>query len=650
VTQQRSQYRPDHGILSYSFAALGVLVSLVLGIATLALGPSPVEADAQQPSVSIEEAAAASSKVHQPPSVSEYDSRQANLVTSEDARIASVLGGFMPNSPPREVTTPGALPTLVLPGRAAPYDLSTLIGAGAVVTQPDGGLLLVHNVLAAPGAAVNLSLPGGALRMSSGPGGITSLVAFKGSLTVGGGPGNPLRVTSWDPTKNAPDTDPEDGRAYIREFAGRMDLHDMSTTDLGFWSGRTGGVAWTGSAAAAATGSARNVVFTGNHYGLFSSKTKDLLINGAQVKNSEMDGIAVHRQSDGTQLWQVTSSNNARNGIAVTQGAQNVSLRAVTATSNARNGIYLDGSPLATGPNAGGSATTASSGFTVAASTSRGNSEHGILVNTANNTELINNMVSSNRDGIVVRGVTHGVALRENHISAPGGFAVAIRDGSTDAVVDKNVISDAVTGVQVDNAVAKVSGNEIDDVGMHGVSIIGNGSGSAITDNRLSGRGPSAVDLNRLSFDNVVDVSGNDVKNWVVDRDDAQYLANFVRKHPLILLWFLTLFFPLAARLYFKRRANLRIIGGHPYDESAVALTAPVPPVAVRAVHAAASPRTASLAAKAPVLPDAGSTTEMTDPPRLPPEPGTSNDMATSNGSSRQQNGSSTRVTVVSEQ
>ncbi|WP_028934759.1 right-handed parallel beta-helix repeat-containing protein [Pseudonocardia spinosispora] len=659
MTQQRKQV--GHGLMSYLFAGLGVLTSLLLGIATLTLGVTQVEPDAQGPSVSVEELDPnAQNNADAPkavPNTPGFDPKQANLVSAEDARTFALVSGILPGTPPRDLASPGSAPTLVLPSRSAPYDLAALISAKAVVKQPDGGFLLVHNVLVTAGAQLNLAMPSGTLRMSSGPGGITSIIGFKSIMMIGGADHAPLTITSWDPTKNAPDTDASDGRAYIRDIGGRMDVHDTNTESLGFWSGRTGGLAWTGSTAEPATGSARNVNCTGDHYGIFATRSSGLLINGAQVKNSVMDGIAVHGNSDGTQLWRVTSSNNARNGILVTQGAHNISMREVTTASNARNGIYLNGKPPATGPNAGGSTTAASAGFIVDGSTSRANSEHGILVNNANNAVLTKNMVSSNRDGVIVRGATQGLVLSENQISSPGGYAVALRDGSQGAVIDKNVISDAVTAVQLNNAVAKISGNEINGMTMHAVSIIGAGSGSSIVDNRLAGQGPSSVDVNRLVTLGVVSISGNDEKNWTVDRDNAQFLANYVRKHPLILLWGLSLLLPLAARMYFKRRTKLRMLGQHPYggQPSPVTSVSRTPPSSGAAPRPAAqwSPR------PQPSSPGAGSTPR-TGPPAPPAAPGTSNNMQSSNGSPRRpspgpqgkrpQQPGATRVTVVSEQ
>jgi parallel beta helix pectate lyase-like protein len=558
--------RKDSNVLSYILASLGILTSLSLGAATLMFGIPQVEPDVQGPSVSIEELdPGKSTDTPNNAGTPGFDPKQAQLVASLDEGLYAAVAKIAPGTAPHDVTIPGELPTVVLPSRSTPYDLSSLTSAGAITKQSDGTLLMQKSVLVGTGAQLRLTAPGSTLRMSSGPQGFATLIAFKGTMVLEGNDGQPLSITSWDPTKNAPDTEPSDGRAFIRSVGGRMDLRAVNTTDLGFWSGRTGGVAWTGSAAEPATGSARGIKFTGNHYGLFSDRTKGLLVNGAEITNSVMDGVAVNHDSTGTELWNVTSSQNQRNGIAVARGANNISMRSVKATGNTRNGIFVDGTPPAQGPNAGGGTTAHATGFTVDGSTVSGNAEHGILINGADKAELTRNTVTANQDGIIVRGVTQGTALRENRISSPGGFAVAIRDGSTDAVVDKNIISNAVTAVQVDNAIGKISGNEISGMTMHAVSIIGNANGSSIVDNRWAGRGPSAIDLTRIGAGSLVDISGNDESGWIVDKDNVKYLISFVTNHPLILLWCLILVFPLAGRIYFSRRRKRMAPGQHPY-------------------------------------------------------------------------------------
>jgi hypothetical protein len=574
------------GRLAHTAAAAGIVATLGLGVTTLAVGPGAGAAEVYdpQPSVSIEEAhPGPAGEVSRAPGTPGFDPRQANLVTAEDQRIFGMVGQVLPGTAARTLTSPHAPPTLVLPGRTTPYTLDNLVEQGAVTRSPEG-YLLVKSVLAAAGAQLRLDLPGGQLRMVSTPDGFTSIVGFKAQLELSGAQGAPLTLSSWNPAASATDSDETDGRAYLRAIGGRLDLSHVSTVDLGFWSGRTGGVAWTGSTSASTAGSASDLTTSGNHYGLFFSRSDGVLVNGAQIMRSVMDGVSVHTASTGTQLWNAVISDSGRNGVVVGAGARDTALRQVTATGSARNGIYLNGTPPASGPNAGGGTTAPASGFTVADSTSRGNSEHGVLVTGANQVTLSNDTVAANRDGVIVRGGTDGVVLRGNRISSPGGFAVAVRGGSTHTVVDQNMITNALTAVQVNDSAVAITNNDVAGMTVHAVALIGRSTGSSVKDNRVDGRGPSAIDTSRLAFGGVVTESGNDASNWTVDHDDVQFLSSFVSKHPLVLLWLLTLTFPLVARIVYRRRSR-RTLGAHPYPNSAppVVVARPRPAPAGRA-------------------------------------------------------------------
>jgi parallel beta-helix repeat protein len=591
------------GRLGYGFAVLGVLASLVLGLVTLliAMPPSadpddPDNPDSPRPSISVEETAASRGPVEagQP---THLDPRQANLVRAEDQRVFTLVSQVLPGTAPREFSWPAAPPTLVLPSRVSAYTLTDLMAASAVRRQPDQSLLLVKNVLVAPGAQLQLLLPDGRLRMSSTPAGFTTLIAFKGSIELAGQPSHPLNVTSWDPASNQPDTDTSDGRSYLRAIGGRLELREVDAADLGFWSGRTGGLAWTGSASEPATGTATDLTVTGNLYGMFLTRCNGVLVNGAQVRHSVLDGVAVHSGATGTQLWRVSSEASGRNGIAVTGGASDTALREVSAVGNVGNGIYLDGTPPAAGPNAGGGTTAPAAGFSVDSSTARGNSEHGILVRGATDVRLTNNTVAANRDGVIIRGTAAGVVLRGNHISSPDGFGVAIRGGAPNVVVDTNVISNALIGVQVADSVATITGNEIDAMALHGVSLIGRSGGSAVSRNRVGGRGPSAVDVHRRAFGALITQSLNDEAGWTVDHDDARYVSSALRRKPLLLLWGLILVLPLGARVAYKRRHQVRA----PYRPEPP--TPPVPP-----------------ARPSPVPPRDGSTARTVTPSPRPPD------------------------------
>lgn len=491
--------------------------------------------------------------------------RQAALVTAEDDRLSRVTSGHLSTRKPYLLPAgPGSPATQVLTARAAPYTLASLERLGAAEQAPDGSWLLTHSVVVTRGAELRIQAPGDTLHLSSGPAGFTSVIAFKGTIALGGEAGAPLTVTSWDPTTQAADTDLSDGRAYIRALGSRMDLNRTAVSDLGFWSGRTGGLAWTGNSSMPSTGSLAESVVRGGHYGVFTSRASALALTDSTLQDNELDGLLVHHDSDGLTVRNVTSTANGRDGFALVSGAQRITLTASTASRNAGDGFRIDGSPRVAastpgGPDAPPTAAPARAAeappsltYTVQRCSATANADAGIVVSRADNVLITGNTVSGSGDGIVVRGPADAPQITGNTVDA-GGFAIAVRNGVTTAQLHNNNVRSSAVGLHVLDSVADLGTNSVT-ASRYGVSLVGNVTGSSVIANRVSGRGLAAVDTVRLAPAATADVAGNDEDTWVTDRDNVAYWTGYAADHPLLLLWLLILLIPLAARIWARRR------------------------------------------------------------------------------------------------
>lgn len=497
------------------------------------------------------------------PAVDAAGDAQARIVTAEDDRVYAIVSDSPGTEAPYEVpaVAPSIVPTVVLTPRERPYDLPALQRLGAAEPLEGGDWMLTRSVLVARGAQLRVEVPGATLRMVSGTAGFTSLIAFKGGLTMGGAPGAPLTVTSWDPAAGAVDTALDDGRSYVRSVGGRMDLTHVQAGDLGFWSGRTGGVAWTGSAGEPGTGSATATAVERSHYGMFTSKVDGLTISGGAVRDNAADGLLLHRESVGVTVRELEARGNARHGVAVSAGTERIVLSGITADGNAGTGVRIDGAPLAATASAGGASTAPGRGFTVEGSTVTGNGDTGILAAGTAGLVLRDNVVSSSPDGIVVRGAAAAPEMSANTVSA-ADFGIAVRDGVTAARLTGNTVGASTVAVQVADAAAELRDNTVDGAAHYAVSLVGAVDGSSVADNRLAGRGPAAIDVNRVGLGSNVAITGNDESAWTVDRDDVAYWTAYVADHPLILLWLLILLLPIGAQLRARYRDGEH---RHPY-------------------------------------------------------------------------------------
>ncbi|RKS71340.1 copper-binding protein NosD [Motilibacter peucedani] len=584
-------------------------------------------------------------------------SHQAALVEAEDERIqdvrmkASLLrwdDAAAYQTP--QCTTSTAIPTCVLVPRTNPYRISDLTSAGlghALEQQADGSYLLTHNLFVAYGATLVLDGTNRPIRMMSDSDGFTSIVSYGGRIELTGSPSAPLTLTSWDDKTHAEDTTTDDGRAYVRAIGGQLDMDYVKASNLGFWSGKTGGIALTGTtrpdalstqraqaakgktAKAAAkdaakkdrqnqgagtklglvpasalddqrfqvlddtlvSGSVTNSTITGDAYGLFVSGATDIVIDNTVVEKSLVDGITLHRYVSTGKVEKTVSRLNAGNGFVLARATENISINQATAEHNRADGFKLSGDPLADGPSATGADTRPYGNNSVQYSVARENGRYGIEVVAGLQVTVSSNIVTGNDMGIVASGAVHTLAVTGNQVTGSERQGIALRDGITGASVSGNQVEKGSIGLYVRSSVAKVFGNTVRGASSHGIALVGSLDGSSVTSNVLAGRGPSAIDSHRQHG---ADVASNTTSDWV---DTTALWAKAKRLiHPMTVIWVFLLLL-LAVTAVRGRRA--RGVMGHPYADKR--LTVPqqtghaghggeVAPVGATAAAATAAP------------------------------------------------------------
>jgi hypothetical protein len=497
------------------------------------------------------------------PAISGTDAeRQHAALAEEDHRLLTLVGSIRPGSAPY-LQRVDDVDTLVLTEGGPAYDLGDLVALRAAEAQPDGAVLLTVNVLVAPGARLTIDAPGSSVRLRSEPSGFVSLVAWKASLSLSGAAGAPLRVSSWDRDRQSVDSEVLDGRAYIRDVSGDMRIQDVYASDLGFWAGRTSGVAWTGSARTAASGSIAASVFSANHYGAFVSRGADLSVTGSSFVRNAVDGLSLHRGTATTTIRSTSALDNGRHGFSAAKGSVGLALTHVTAAGNAAYGIYFDGTALSEGASVGGASLRTYGGIEIAGGVLRNNGKAALRVVNGNDVSVRGTRVMDNRDGIVLADTAAPTTVQDVVVGGKHRLGISVTGGAA-AVSDNRVIG-AQTAIQVRDATAAVTENVVADASNHAVSMVGEASGSSLVDNTISGRGPSGLDVYRLDPGVTVGQSGNDVRGWTRDRDDWAYWSTFIPNHPMMLLWVVLLGLPLAfARQNRRRRIP---VGTAPYPD-----------------------------------------------------------------------------------
>ena len=521
--------------------------------------------------------------------------KEAAIVATENQRLydlkaitAAARWRGITTTFPYEVTL-GSIPTLVLVAQSQPYtitDLEELIPS-AFVKTPDGAYLLSDDIVVQAGATLSLSNPDGMqLHLESSTSGFVSIIGMGGKIDIEGSAKSPVTIEAWDPMVGAADTTTSDGRAYVRVIGGSAKIAYARLTDLGFWSGGTGGLALTGTETSAddtgqssspaqttvpgvpskdgtvhgsnvqslqpdgtisdaaqavqsangqysyVSASVTHTTVTGDAYGLYVNGSDGVTVSNSTFNDNLVDGIVFHRFVTNSTVSATTADGNAVDGFDMTRASTGVILTGLTTNDNGRDGVLLDGGSLASGPNSDGVAVATYGNNALLNSTSENNARYGVNVEGGLNIRVVGNKISSNFTGIVVSHAAKKVTLTSNEVTQSTQHGISLVDGTTASTVEDNSIQGADIGVYLRDAGASVLRNTISGVTIHGVTFVGTNRGSNVDANVVSGSGPSAIDTSRGSG---IVVGGNPSPLWQTTKPLSVIILGIFQ--PLTVLW-----------------------------------------------------------------------------------------------------------------
>jgi hypothetical protein len=530
---------------------------------------------------------------------------EALLVASEEDRLSSVresakvaLRTGIGLAPYRLST--GATRTLVLVARPDPYTLDELVRTAPVTIaqQPDGSYLVKESIVVQEGATLSITSDRAAVvHLSSGADGFVSIVGIGGVLQLGGLDGVPVTIKSWDPATEGADLNTTDGRSYVRVIGGSAEFTHVVFADLGFWSGRTGGVALTGTESAAddsaadigdasllpadgsdsgaydltpeddvtgvVSGRLTDISVTRNAFGLFVTRADGVSVVDSAITGSLVGGVVFHRDVTNSRISRTTSQSNATDGFAVTRASTGIIIEGVTAIGNGRNGITLEGAPLAEGPSATGTSVGSYGKNQVRDSRSAGNQHYGISVLGGSGIVVQGNAVGDGEMGIVVSHGAQEVTIVDNEVRRAELQGIALRDAGTDATVTGNTVQAGIIGIYARNAGGTFEDNWIEGVVSHGIALVGDTGESVIGGNTIAGSGPSAIDIDRTQG---VTLNENITDEWTVTRPLPVVLRSIFR--PLTVVWILLIALLIVTAISVARRGRAHGIRD-PYAENA---------------------------------------------------------------------------------
>lgn len=562
-------------VVAAALSALAVLPWLVpKGVTppwvSAAQNASPVPLPKLPPSLKPVQLGAAAQPVDPnatPASQPTFDStHEAALVAGEDNRLRVLLHKAAHVRAPATLAVPGSSLTLVLPGRPDPYTFTDLVSTGAAVPlAQQGWYLLVDSVLVARSATLQISSADGGpstLLLSSSATSFTSLVTWGGSMTLSGTAQTPLAITGWDQVNNQPSEDRGYGRPYLRAVGGQMQLNEVRASHLGFWSGRTGGVSWTGVTRQASSGGATDSSFVGDTYGAFVTRSSQVHFTGDLFESSELDGLRLHRGANNSTVTSSASVRNGSNGFVVSRGANSDLLSADVALHNGGNGFLLDGQPLVNGAGPSGGETQASVGSQVSGSDSERNGHTGILVEGGSGTVIQNNAVCAASTAIAIRLGAATTSVVGNELRC-ARVALSIGPAVSGTTVSSNVLSHARIGVLVRNSPGvRLLNNQTRSLSVFAISVRGASPGVVGSDNVFAGAGLQPIDFRGGAA--APQLTGTDLRNWT--RVSSPTALSYLRYHPLLTTWLAILLLVALSWIVVRLRRRSRL----PYRHSLV--------------------------------------------------------------------------------
>jgi len=496
----------------------------VAGLALALTLTSPVVARAQASSVD---------KAGSPRPAQAAADPQARLVAAEDARIRALDSLALHRFVPLRSSLGGG--TLVLTGRAAPYDLAEVRTRfpGSFAALPAGGLLLKDHLFVGRGATLVVSgAQVRALRLLSTPARFVTVAGYRATIRFTADPARKLSVTSWVPARGGPDTDGRDGRAYVVNRGGVMSSAGVEFAQLGFGAGRTSGVAWAGLDLQPSQGEVRDSSFHHNQLGVYSYRAVSMRWTRNAFWANRGHGFDAHVLCSGFLLDGNAAYRNGQHGFVLSRGCRNNVLQANKAYQNGMHGITLDDGKSASPADAGALRPLPSSQNTVVSNRAWANGLAGIALDGGAGNAVRGNTLDQNRVGIQLRGAATGNVVDGNQLTRSRSSAVLLAQGTNGNRVLGNQVRGGNDGVTVQGGRSnRVEGNLVAQV-LGSALVVDGGTANALRNNAVDGARVGVM-LRRKATGNLV--QGNRlVVGWVgihltQAADRNRVIANRVR-------------------------------------------------------------------------------------------------------------------------
>jgi hyaluronan synthase len=304
------------------------------------------------------------------------------------------------------------------------------------------------------------------LKLKSSSDGFAMLTSYNAGILI-----NRTKITSWDETAGAPDTDYVDGRAHITARAnGRMDVLDSEIGWLGYprsteitrgkQIGGVYGLSWkipNGTfGRTLLTGNAIGNRIHDNYFGIYTFGTTGMIIRDNELYDNIQYGIDPHDDSNNLLIENNYAHNNGNHGIIVSKRVVYSTIRNNRSVDNRLHGIMLDResnynlveSNIASG-NVNGITLYDSHHNLIRLNTLTQN-KYGIRANMNSSlNDFRNNSIRNSEKGIFLYGDAHENLIEDNIITG-NAAGISLKNATSNYVLDNPAGSSNPIAIKVD--------------------------------------------------------------------------------------------------------------------------------------------------------------------------------------------------------
>ncbi|HTK65488.1 MAG TPA: right-handed parallel beta-helix repeat-containing protein [Pseudonocardia sp.] len=374
-------------------------------------------------------------------------------------------------------------------GRVSLADVANLVARSpnpSLLRQTSTGVFqLAAGLVQSPGSRMEVVAPEVTeVRMVSQPyvymSGVGASVLFKD-----------VKVHSWVPSANEPDTNPSNKRPFLSyDDGGRLDITGSEISYLGQDSSKAYGVSWGGGT----TGQADHTTFHHNLFGAYTGGAVGVAFKNNVFRDNSRYGLDPHTDSAGLVVTDNEAYGNNTHGIIFSKSVNHSLVSGNRSHDNGSNGIMMDEkcdfntikNNQTWGNRGDGIVLQGSSHNVVEANAVTGN-QVGVRVNAnnlgpADSNRVRDNQIDGNKLGIQVYGGARDTVTQTNKVTKSGDQAVQFADPATS---QSDTITDAHKAIVVRSVGSVIQGLKTSDVG-RGV-VIAEGASASVDSSQITG-------------------------------------------------------------------------------------------------------------------------------------------------------------------